>query len=134
MRYLLETGRVVEFKCKNMINKIGVLVDFVTQESFIIQLVCVKTGKALARERISKKHLELTESVIEFDDSEEIRGDKFLASIEANIKNALEIKRNTEEYKAYLKQENYREMNDFERFLADQETQIIERLLKAKGF
>ncbi|EIJ88018.1 large subunit ribosomal protein L14e [Nematocida parisii] len=134
MRDCIEKGRVVEFKCATLATKIGVVVDFMSQTAFIVQIVCAKTGKALEREKITKKHILLTEDVIEFDDSEEIRGDAFVRSIEENIKEAVARKQNTELFKAAIELAQRKELNDFERFMKEQEDIARVRILNSHGF
>lgn len=134
MRDCIEKGRVVEFKCKKMSTKIGVIVDFVSQTCFVIQIICAKTGKALEREQITKKHILLTSMVIEFDESEEVRGDAFIRSVEENIKEAVQEKQKTESFQLAVKMEERREMNDFERFMKEQEDLARVRILNAHGF
>ncbi|KAI5150372.1 large subunit ribosomal protein L14e [Nematocida ausubeli] len=134
MRDCIEKGRVIEFKCREMATKIGVIVDFISQTAFVVQMVCAKTGKALERERITKKHIELTGSVIEFDDSEEVRGDAFIKSIEENIKPAVLEKQNTELFKTAIENAQRKEMNDFERFMKEQEDIAKVRILNSHGF
>ncbi|KAI5186153.1 large subunit ribosomal protein L14e [Nematocida homosporus] len=133
-RNLLEKGRVAEFKCKKMSAVLAVVIEFITLESVVAQLVCVKTGKCTERKVIVPKHLVLTDKVIEFDDSEEIRGEKFVASIESNITEALEAKKESKAYQNYLAEERMKEMNDFERFLVEQKEIAKNELLKSKGF
>ncbi|KAH9385872.1 large subunit ribosomal protein L14e [Nematocida major] len=134
MRDCIEKGRVVEFKCKRKATQIGVIVDFVTQNCFVVQIVCAKTGKALEREKITKKHILLTENVIAYEDSEEERGPAFIASIEANIKDAVLQKQKSQEYVKTVESEQRREMNDFERFMKEQEDLAREKILIAHGF
>lgn len=133
-RNLLEKGRVVEFKCKTMVTKIGVVVEFITLDSVVVQIVCVRTGKTMQRKVMTLKNLILTDKVIEFDDSEEERGEKFIASVENAIKGAVEARKNKKAYQDYLYTEQKKEMNDFERFLAEQKEIAEENLLKSKGF
>lgn len=134
MRYLIEKGRVVDFKCNKMATKIGVIIDFMTQSNFTIQIVCAKTGKALERVQMTNKHIILSEYVISFDDSEEIRGKAFERSVEESIKEAVNAKQQKESFKDAVRVEKIREMNDFERFMSEQEIAAKESLLRAKGF
>ncbi|KAI5191022.1 large subunit ribosomal protein L14e [Nematocida sp. AWRm77] len=134
MRDLIEKGRVVEFKCTTMATKIGVIVDFVTQSSFVIQIVCAKTGKAVERSVISQKHITLTKSVISVEDTDSERGEAFEAAVEEAIKDAVSEKQNTEAYKKAIYLEKHRELNDFERFLEEQKTLAQEKVLRSKGF
>lgn len=134
MRDLIEKGRVVEFKCKSLATKLGVIVDFVTQSSFVVQMVCAKTGKVEERKVMSQKYLTLTPSVIEMDDSETERGSRFTASVEKAITAAVTEKQQSAGYQAAVRAEKLRELNDFERFLEEQKELAREQLLRAKGF
>ncbi|KAI5192319.1 hypothetical protein NEMIN01_1948 [Nematocida minor] len=117
-----------------MCTKIGVIVDFVTQQCFVIQVVCAKTGKALEREKITQKNILLTSHVIEFDDSEEERGAAFVKSVEENIRAAVEEKQAKECFQKTVRLEERKEMNDFERFMKEQEDLARIRILNAHGF
>ncbi|OAG28900.1 large subunit ribosomal protein L14e [Nematocida displodere] len=134
MRDLIEKGRVIEFKCKTMTTQLGVIVDFITQGSFVVQMVCARTGKACGRKVMTPKNLLLTSFVIELNDTEAERGALFDESVEAAIKEAVAYKQNKEDYQSFIQTEKRREMNDFERFLEEQKDLAKASLLKAKGF
>jgi len=134
MRLQIERGRVVEFKSSEMSKVLGVIIDFVTQTSFVIQLVCAATGKAMGREVMSQKNLVLMPAVIDFDDSETVRSEHFVKSIEEKIKEMVAAKQSSEGYREAVRKEKLMEMTDFERFLSETEQKIRENILKGKGF
>ncbi|KAI5171130.1 large subunit ribosomal protein L14e [Nematocida sp. LUAm3] len=133
-RNLLEVGRVVEFKCSKRVAQLGVVVEFITLDSVVIQILSVCTGKAVERKVMTPKNFILTDFVISFDNSEEQRGEIFISSIESSIKEAMEKKKTCPKYQEFLYVAKKREMNDFERFLLEQKEAAQESLLKAKGF
>lgn len=133
-RNLLEVGRVVEFKCAKRVAQLGAVIEFITLDSVVIQIVSVCTGKAVERKVMTPKNFILTDSLVSFDNSEEQRGEKFISSIESSIKEAIEKKKSCPKYQQFLYTLKKREMNDFERFLLEQKEAAQESLLKARGF
>lgn len=134
-RNLIEKGRAVHFKSREMKDCIGVVVDFQTQTSFVVQLVCVESGKAKERVVVSGKSLLLLDSAISIDDSEEVRGDLFAKSIEEGLRgqNVLEQFRQSPEYLERKRAAEFKKLNDFERFMGEEKERIKQRLLQAKG-
>lgn len=128
MRELIEKGRVVEFKCRTMPNLMAVVLDFITQESLVVLVISARTGKTVERKVINVKHLILTKHVVEV--NSESRDEE----VEKAAEPAIQEKRESKEYAQYLRNEKMRELNDFERFMAEQEEIAREKLLKSKGY
>lgn len=132
----IEKGRIVSFKDKGRSGIVGVILDIQSQINFVVQLVCVESGKLGERVISTTKEVALLDDVVEYDDSEEVRGKKFSESLEKSLRErgVVEKFKGSAEYQSLLKERAFAQMNDFERFMVEERERLRENLLKSKGF